>query len=54
MRLGSEPSASSIMLVHNHLSSNTSPSAVDGDMTTQFIEAGRTLRISVHNHLVVS
>jgi RadC-like JAB domain len=29
------------------------PSAADIDMTRQVIDAGRTLRIAVHDHLVV-
>ncbi|MEY4250777.1 MAG: hypothetical protein RJA87_2410 [Pseudomonadota bacterium] len=53
MRRALELSASSIILVHNHPSGDPSPSGADVDMTKQIIEAGRTLRISVHDHLVV-
>ena len=41
------------ILVHNHPSGDPTPSAADIDMTRQVIEAGRTLRITVHDHLVV-
>jgi DNA repair protein RadC len=48
-----ELSASAVILVHNHPSGDPTPSAADVDMTRQVIEAGRALRISVHDHLVV-
>lgn len=53
MRRALELSASSIILVHNHPSGDPRPSSADIDMTKQIIDAGRTLRISVHDHLVV-
>jgi DNA repair protein RadC len=53
MRRALELSASSLILVHNHPSGDPSPSHADIEMTKQIIEAGRTLRISVHDHLVV-
>jgi DNA repair protein RadC len=48
-----ELSASAVILVHNHPSGDPTPSAADVDMTRQVIEAGRALRIAVHDHLVV-
>jgi DNA repair protein RadC len=48
-----ELSASAVILVHNHPSGDPTPSAADVDMTRQVIEAGRALRITVHDHLVV-
>jgi DNA repair protein RadC len=48
-----ELSASAVILVHNHPSGNPTPSAADIDMTRQVVEAGRALRIAVHDHLVV-
>ena len=48
-----ELSASAVILVHNHPSGDPTPSAADIDMTRQVIEAGRVLRIAVHDHLVV-
>jgi len=53
MRRALELSASSVILVHNHPSGDPTPSPADIDMTKQIIEAGRSLRISVHDHLVV-
>jgi DNA repair protein RadC len=53
MRLALERSASSIILVHNHPSGDPTPSAADVAMTKAVIEAGRSLNITVHDHLVV-
>jgi DNA repair protein RadC len=53
MRRALELAASAIILVHNHPSGDPSPSGADVDMTRQIIEAGRSLRIAVHDHLVV-
>ena len=48
-----ELAASAVILVHNHPSGDPTPSAADIDMTRQVIDAGRALRITVHDHLVV-
>lgn len=48
-----ELSASAVILVHNHPSGDPTPSAADVDMTRQVAEALRTLRIAIHDHLVV-
>jgi DNA repair protein RadC len=53
MRRALELSASAVILVHNHPSGDPTPSAADVDMTRQVIDAGRPLRIAVHDHLVV-
>jgi DNA repair protein RadC len=53
MRRALELSASNVILVHNHPSGDPTPSHADIDMTRQIIEAGRTLRVGVHDHLVV-
>ena len=53
MRRALELSASSLILVHNHPSGDPTPSQPDIDMTRQVIEAGKALRITVHDHLVV-
>jgi DNA repair protein RadC len=53
VRRALELSASAIILVHNHPSGDPTPSHADIDMTRQVVEAGRTLRIAVHDHLVV-
>lgn len=48
-----ELAASAVILVHNHPSGDPTPSKADIDMTRQVAEAGRALRIAVHDHLVV-
>jgi DNA repair protein RadC len=53
MRRALELSASALILVHNHPSGDPTPSSADVDITRQVIEAGRALRIAVHDHLVV-
>lgn len=53
MRRALELSASAVILVHNHPSGDPTPSRADIDMTKQIVEAGRSLRIAIHDHLVV-
>jgi DNA repair protein RadC len=53
MRRALELSASALILVHNHPSGDPTPSSADVEITRQVIEAGRSLRITVHDHLVV-
>ena len=53
MRRTLELSASAVILVHNHPSGDPTPSAADIDMTRQIVDAGRPLKIAVHDHLVV-
>lgn len=53
MRRALELSASAVILVHNHPSGDPAPSKADIDMTRQVMEAARSLRIAVHDHLVV-
>ena len=52
MRRALELSASAVILVHNHPSGDPTPSAADIDMTRQVVDAGRPLRIAVHDHLI--
>ena len=40
-------------VLHNHPSGDPSPSGADVAMTREVIEAARTLKILVHDHLVV-
>ena len=54
VRRALELSASCLILVHNHPSGDPTPSSADVDMTRQIVEAARTLRISVHDHLIVA
>src|SRR6202007_1390576 len=53
MRRALELAASAVILVHNHPSGDPSPSRADIEMTGEVVEAGRALRIAVHDHLVV-
>jgi len=52
VRRALELSASAVILVHNHPSGDPTPSSADVDMTRQVVEAGRALRIAVHDHLI--
>lgn len=45
--------ASAVILVHNHPSGDPTPSQADIDLTRQIIEAGKMLKIDVHDHLIV-
>jgi DNA repair protein RadC len=48
-----ELSASSIILIHNHPSGDTTPSKADIEMTRTIVEAAKALGIVVHDHLIV-
>jgi len=45
--------ASALILVHNHPSSDPTPSRQDIDMTQQIVTAASALGLSVHDHLVI-
>jgi DNA repair protein RadC len=45
--------ATAIIIVHNHPSGDPSPSQQDIRLTRDLIEAGRHMRISVHDHVIV-
>ncbi|MFD0939499.1 RadC family protein [Pedobacter boryungensis] len=49
-----EHNASSIVLAHNHPSGNLTASGADIKITKQLIEAGKTLEITVYDHLIIS
>ncbi|HEV2364563.1 MAG TPA: DNA repair protein RadC [Caulobacteraceae bacterium] len=53
MRRALELGASALILAHNHPSGDPAPSSADVDMTRQVVEAGRALRIGVHDHVIV-
>ena len=53
IRRAMELHASAVILVHNHPSGDPTPSQADIDMTRQIIEAGKMLKIAVHDHLIV-
>ncbi|HXM00353.1 MAG TPA: DNA repair protein RadC [Rhizomicrobium sp.] len=48
-----ELAASAVILVHNHPSGDPTPSRADIEMTREVAEAAKTLRIAVHDHVVV-
>jgi DNA repair protein RadC len=48
-----ELAASAIILVHNHPSGDPTPSRADIEMTREVADAAKTLRIAVHDHVVV-
>lgn len=45
--------ATAIIIVHNHPSGDPSPSNQDIRLTRDLIEAGRHMRITVHDHVIV-
>lgn len=45
--------ATAIIIVHNHPSGDPSPSSQDIRMTKELIEAGRHMRVAVHDHVIV-
>ena len=53
IRRALELSSSAVILVHNHPSGDPTPSQADIDMTRQIMEAGRMLKVEVHDHLIV-
>ena len=53
MKRAMELSASAIILAHNHPGGDPAPSRADIEMTKQIIEAGKPLKITVHDHIVV-
>jgi DNA repair protein RadC len=45
--------ASAIIIVHNHPSGDPTPSQQDIRLTKDLIEAGRHMRVTVHDHVIV-
>ena len=45
--------ATAIIIVHNHPSGDPSPSRQDIILTKELIEAGRHMKIVVHDHVIV-
>ncbi len=45
--------ATAIVIVHNHPSGDPSPSQADIRLTRDLIEAGRHMKITVHDHVIV-
>lgn len=46
--------ATSILLMHNHPSSNDQPSISDINLTKKLCEAGKVLEIAVLDHIIVT
>lgn len=53
MRRALDYHATAIILVHNHPSGDPQPSAQDIKLTRDIVEAGRHLRIAVHDHVII-
>jgi DNA repair protein RadC len=53
MRRALELSSSSVILIHNHPTGDPMPSADDISLTKLIIEAGKPLKITIHDHLIV-
>ena len=49
-----ELNATGIILGHNHPAGSLSPSEADRSLTRQIVEGGRTMGITVHDHLIVA
>lgn len=46
--------AASVIVVHNHPSGNPEPSREDVEVTRQLVAAGKTLGITLHDHIIVA
>jgi DNA repair protein RadC len=53
IRRALEYHATAIILVHNHPSGDPQPSQADIRLTREIVDAGRPLKISVHDHVIV-
>ena len=53
MRRALDCQATAIIIVHNHPSGDPSPSQQDIRLTKELIEAGRHMRINVHDHVII-
>ncbi|QIL02760.1 DNA repair protein RadC [Sphingomonas sinipercae] len=45
--------ATAIIIVHNHPSGDPSPSSQDIRLTKELVEAGRVMKVTVHDHVIV-
>jgi len=45
--------SSALVLVHNHPSGDPAPSRADIHLTREIIEAGKRLKIAVHDHIII-
>jgi len=46
-------SATALILAHNHPSGDPTPSQSDIDMTHKIIDAGKTMGIVIHDHIII-
>ena len=53
IRRALELGATAIIIVHNHPSGDPAPSRQDIQLTREIVEAGRPLRIQVHDHVII-
>ena len=53
MRRALDCQATALIIVHNHPSGDPSPSPQDIRLTKELIEAGRHMRINVHDHVII-
>lgn len=53
MRRALDYHASAIIVVHNHPSGDPSPSQQDIRLTRELVEAGRHLKVAVHDHVII-
>ena len=53
IRRALEYQATAIILVHNHPSGDPQPSRQDIKLTREIIDAGRPLKIAVHDHVII-
>jgi len=54
LRRALELGSSAVVLAHNHPGGDPAPSQADIDATRLVVEAGRALRVSVHDHFLVA
>ena len=45
--------ATALIIVHNHPSGDPSPSSQDIRLTKELVEAGRQMKVAVHDHVIV-
>ena len=53
VRRALEVNASAVILAHNHPSGDPTPSSADIELTRQVVAAGRSLKIEIHDHLII-
>jgi DNA repair protein RadC len=53
MRRALELNATALILVHNHPSGDPTPSTADIQLTSQIVTLGKSLNVTVHDHLII-